>query len=177
MTRLLVIGGTGMLHDATAHFIRSGLAVTVVARQARLLQALQDDHPDQTVQIVAQDYHDTENFLNALSGSYDHVVCWMHSSAHKTLDALLDRLAKDNPQTVFFHIKGSASYNPATVQNLTQDRMDALDYREIILGFKIEKDHSRWLNHDEIAAGVIAAVQADPTRTLIGVTTPWNARP
>lgn len=56
-------------------------------------------------------------------------------------------------------------------------KLDALDYREIILGFKIERGRSRWLTNAEISTGAIDAVMAGRKKTVIGVTEPWDARP
>lgn len=55
--------------------------------------------------------------------------------------------------------------------------LENIRYREIILGFVLEGDRSRWLTDAEISAGVLAAVDADQPRYIVGTVRPWHLRP
>lgn len=47
----------------------------------------------------------------------------------------------------------------------------------MVLGFRVEDDGSRWLTHEEISEGILAAI-ADPQPVqVIGTVTPWERRP
>jgi 1-aminocyclopropane-1-carboxylate deaminase/D-cysteine desulfhydrase-like pyridoxal-dependent ACC family enzyme len=183
MTRILIIGGTGMLQPAIAHCVEQDYDVTLVARDRKNLTTIAAAYPEHKIHIIAQDYHANAPFIAALQeaikeqGAFDQVICWMHSSGKESLIALLQLLAQHNQQTIFYHVKGSASYNPENVQQLDKNLTDALDYREVILGFKIERGFSRWLTNAEISAGTIDAFATGRKRTVIGVTEPWAARP
>ena len=50
-------------------------------------------------------------------------------------------------------------------------------YRQIILGFVLEGNTSRWHTNKEIAAGVNRAIQADEERFVVGTLEPWEMRP
>ena len=52
-----------------------------------------------------------------------------------------------------------------------------LRFHQIILGFHVDEDGSRWLHNAEIAAGVLLAIDQPKDITIIGTVTPWFARP
>lgn len=53
----------------------------------------------------------------------------------------------------------------------------ACELRQVILGFVIVDDGSRWLTHEEISGGVIEAMQSDRGRSVVGAMEPWEERP
>lgn len=66
--------------------------------------------------------------------------------------------------------------------NLTEvkgqiDKLDALQYHQVQLGFKIEDSHSRWLTNEEISQGVIDSIQHDRLLHTVGTMEPWEKRP
>lgn len=182
LSRLLIIGGTGMLREATEYYIAKNHHVTVHGRDERRLNYFTETYPDKPISLVAQDYHEKDKFIAAIRddrarhGEYDIVISWIHGSGEDALLSLIDMLAVQNPQTLFYHVKGSASYNPA-VKPSPVAAQSPLAYREIILGFKIEKGAARWLHNSEISAGVVEAVDQGLERHVIGVTEPWDSRP
>ena len=50
-------------------------------------------------------------------------------------------------------------------------------YRQVILGFQIEGERSRWLTHGEISQGVLQAIADDAEYHVVGVVRPWERRP
>ncbi|WP_054636122.1 hypothetical protein [Thalassobacillus sp. C254] len=52
-----------------------------------------------------------------------------------------------------------------------------LNYKEVILGFEFENNHSRWLTQKEICDGVIWAYNNKGSRFIIGKTEPWSLKP
>ena len=182
MKRILIIGGTGMLQDAANYFIEHDFDVTIVARDKRKLNAFTKVYLNKSIHLISQDYTDTEAFIAAIQndikqhGSYDCVISWIHSPALESTRQLIQISAKANPHTVFYHIKGSASYNPAT-RHPIDPSFKVLDYREIILGFKRESHTSRWLTNEEIAQGIIDAFKTNAQKYVIGVIEPWDQWP
>lgn len=181
---ILIIGGTGMLREATEYFIANDHTVTVVARTIKRLNDLTHRYPDKRVQAVSLDYTKTDSFITVIQKMlrthppFDVVISWMHSTANDTLHALIDTLAATRADVPFYHIKGSSSYNPANILHFGDKQSRAkLDYREIILGFTIDNGTSRWLTNSEISSGVIKAITTNCTRHTVGVTEPWDQRP
>ena len=81
-----------------------------------------------------------------------------------------------------FQIMGSAMADPARPDRLetaaaVAEGLDRCRLRQVVLGFRVEDGVSRWLNHAEIASGVLEAVAADRTFSVIGQVEPWSARP
>ena len=175
MKHVLVVGGTGMLFQATSYLAENSEQLTLIARKL----PKQRLHSSKIVAFESVDYYDESKFTDAVktiirsSGKLTHVLCWMHSDALPSLKILLELAAG----SVLWHVKGSSSYNPPKTDDVSSVMKDSVDYREIILGFKIENGISRWLTNEEISSGVINALQSDNKRKVIGLTEPWNRKP
>lgn len=77
-------------------------------------------------------------------------------------------------------MRGSAAANPAERAQRLPAWLDSclqIHYRQVILGFAVEGGRSRWLTHDEISGGVVAAVRADEPYRVVGTVDPWSLRP
>lgn len=184
----LVVGGTGMLRGAVLGLVARGFAVSVVARNARRLARLRDDASKAggVVRPVCVDYRDADAFAFGLDeavrdlGPPSLAVVWAHSSAPDAPLAVARLAASGGAAARYVHVLGSAAADPSQpdVDRAAQFAALAhLAYREVILGFVIEGGRSRWLTDDEIAAGVLRAVDTDAPRTVVGVVEPWSARP
>ena len=80
----------------------------------------------------------------------------------------------------YFHVLGKESYNPEqpiTTPYATFKHFPNVSYHQIVLGWFVEQDSSRWLVEDEIAVGVAAAMRYNHTRWKVGTITPWQNRP
>ncbi|MFP7171294.1 hypothetical protein [Terribacillus sp. 7520-G] len=178
MTHYLVIGGTGMLQAAVLDWNEEGHEVTVVARTSESLLRLsrQAAHPEHLHTIQA-DYLQPASFQNELKKipSPDIIIGWIHNSGNEATQAMCDLYGEHQKHISFFHIKGSGAhdskhnYIPAVAENI--------DYHEVILGFRIRGENSRWLTNQEIAAGVREAVKQRQPRYIVGTVQPWSARP
>lgn len=51
------------------------------------------------------------------------------------------------------------------------------ELRQVVLGFKVETEGARWLTHEEISDGVLAAIRGDFVFSVIGQTEPWSLKP
>jgi hypothetical protein len=175
MSRILIIGGTGMLREATEYFISNNYSVSVLGQDKGKLNYFTEKFPDKTISLISQDYNDSGSLINLieadikLHGSFDIIISWIHSKASDSVRQLFDTLSKYNSKTRFYHVKGSVNYTP--------NNSDKLDYREILLGFVIENNSSRWLTNHEISEGVINTVVSDKKKSIVGQIEPEDLRP
>ncbi|MFS8640353.1 MAG: short-chain dehydrogenase [Symbiobacteriaceae bacterium] len=184
----LVVGGTGMLRGASLGLAARGYTVSVVARRQSRLDALVQEAAGLTGNIhpIALDYRDTTVLETALAdarsrfGPVDLAVVWIHSVAPAAPLAVARQVGSSERPGRFFHVLGSATADPSRPdprRRATFASFPNIRYREVILGFVVDGRRSRWLTHEEISAGVLAAVDADRPRFIVGTVEPWDLRP
>jgi len=148
----LVVGGTGMLAHATRALSDRGHAVTSIARRARDLGP--------AVMSVAVDYRDSAGLGDALArattsrGPIGLAVCWLHTDASEAPAVVAEALA---PGARFVQVFGTRRWP-------LRDVPVRIAYREVLLGSR----GGRWLTHEEISSGVLAAVDADLPMWVVG---------
>jgi hypothetical protein len=177
----LVVGGTGMLSGLTQHLLSEAETVSLVARRPERLRAPTDR---ERLNPIALDYRQTDRLAAAIReaiaahGPIQLAVCWIHRSALDALPTLLTELAHPGLPFRLFHVRGSAAADPSALPNPVLDRLpEVCQYRQVILGFVLEGDRSRWLTNVEISAGVIQAVASDSQTYIVGTVRPWSRRP
>lgn len=185
---IMIIGGTGMLFDASVALAEQCDTLTSVARSMESLGALDralaqarcDHHP------LRLDWSNVTAFLGAISrhvesiGHPSLVVAWLHQ------DSLGPRVAtvlshKETPCD-FFHIRGSASVDPTSNTDSLippPGLSRSIHYHQVILGFIAGREGrgSRWLHDAEISDGVLAAINRRRDIAVVGTVTPWTDRP
>jgi NAD(P)-dependent dehydrogenase (short-subunit alcohol dehydrogenase family) len=183
MKHALVVGGTGMLRGVCHHLASRTRVVSVVAR-----------HPDRiasdfveftsTLNQLTVDYRDNKALRQALMGATEVygpiglAVCWIHGSAPEAPFTIAEVVGVEPCRYV--HVLGSAVADPTRcdVDRLTRFGLHPhIGYHEVILGFVREGRRSRWLTDAEITEGVIAAIESEAKRMLVGTVEPWAARP
>jgi hypothetical protein len=179
MKHALVIGGTGMLAQATVWLSENSYHVSVIGRNPKKMKQLLEQNPAQLTPVLL-DYTNTEELAEQIrciqqkNGPIELVVAWVHSTGPQVIPCVLEMLPANQPVT-FFHVCGSSS-NLQEIKAKTAAPEHVL-YHQIQLGFKIENGISRWLTHDEISQGVIDAVLSGKPESVIGTTEPWDKRP
>ncbi|MFS0554453.1 short-chain dehydrogenase [Brevibacillus sp. 179-C9.3 HS] len=176
----LVIGASGMLTAVSWWLACQGYQVTVIGRDQDKLQRVRDDSPrPASIHLLPQDYHQTDSLRQAMAdlvkkrGSMDVVVAWIHSTAPDALPVVVEELSRPEKRWQLLHVCGSGAWkNPPTVPS-----SDVCTYHRVILGFRSEGDHARWLTNNEIAAGVIEALQKNEQLYIVGQVEPWDKRP
>lgn len=169
---VLVVGGTGML---------SGLVEALAGDGGRL--SLLSRHASQHPGGFDCDYHDEAGFRAALEaavrrhGPIDLAVAWF-----RTLKIAAPRVLAQQVRGRMFQVLGSATADPAHPHRLASaaivaDGLVDCRLRQVVLGFRVVGDRSRWLTNDEISAGVLDAVRNDRPLSVIGQVDPWAARP
>lgn len=182
MEHVIIFGGTGMLAGATKWLMENADCISITGRDERKFNELKTSSNDNDHRFVTLDYSNNEDlkkFLNESiqeNGPIDMVVSWIHSTASDAIPIIFEEIyRKQKDQWRFIHIKGS-SHDLSSIENEFMVPENCI-YRQILLGFKVENDISRWLSHDEISNGVIAAIQHDDKKSIIGVLDPWENRP
>lgn len=177
-----------MLQGASLGLVKRGCTVSVVARRQAGLDALVRAAAGSSgaLQPIAVDYRDTAALTAALAaardrfGAFGLAVVWIHSTAPVAPLAVAKMVGSPGVPGRYFNVLGSASADPSRIHPEEQAAFAALDnvkYREIILGFVLEGRGSRWLTDAEISAGVLAAVDADQPRYIVGTVEPWRLHP
>lgn len=148
----LVVGGTGMLAGLTRALAARGHAVSSLARRRR---GLGDD-----VHELEVDYRESGRLAEALEcarqerGPVELAVCWLHTDAPDAPRVVADALA---PGARLVQVFGTRVWPLADVPL-------HVAYRQVLLGVK----DGRWLTHEEIATGVLEAVEADRPLAVVG---------
>ena len=163
-----------MLAGVARELAARGAATSVVARRA--------NRAPEGTRGVAADYRDTDAFVRAVrdAGPFDLAVVWIHSTAPDAPLALARALLEGGRSVRYVHVLGSAAADPSAPdpgRRAAFDALPGLSYEEVILGFVHHGGGSRWLRDAEIAAGVLAAIDAPRPRSVVGTVTPWSARP
>jgi hypothetical protein len=182
---MLVVGGSGMLAGLCLRLAGEGRKVSVIARNRDRLQSLVERAPPGGIRPVAVDYCDAQAFqqaLDRLAGDHDgqptQAIGWIHDEVAP--DASLQ--IADHVE-IFWHVLGSAAADPSEPRLLADWRgrisryRPALDYRQIVLGFVMEAQRSRWLTDAEICNGVYDAIRNAQSASIVGTIAPWSRRP
>ncbi|MFJ7733697.1 short-chain dehydrogenase [Lysinibacillus sp. NPDC097231] len=182
MKHCLIIGGTGMLKDVSLWLIKQRYHVSVIGRQQEKMQVLMNnaDNISQLTPLIV-DYTNYSRFTTALiesqqtNGSFDCIIAWIHGSDKRVWESLI-QATPNTKNVILYHIKGSSSY---LQDDQTRNFMPTnIIYHEVKLGFVVEANNSsRWLTNDEIAQGIIEAINQGLTEKHVGVFEPWNLRP
>ena len=153
--RALIIGGTGMLADAS-RWVAARAKQTVLAAR----------HPEALATEIgaapwAMDWRNQCSGLSTLvpMPEFDLVLAWLHVDGLWLAEHLHSKLAKDGR---FVHLHSSSALDEAV---LARRKVVAARVQDVILG----RMAGRWLSKAEISAGVIATLAAPfEPRTLIG---------
>ena len=173
----LVVGGTGMLAGVTRWLAEQGYIVSIVSRQAQLSGNVSDGR---SLNPIAVDYRDEDSLRQCIAeaitayGPVDLAVFWIHTDAPDAFRVITDEVSTHtNVPWRLVHVLGSGAHvHPES----PQIPLNCL-YRQIILGFIIEGNRSRWLTHKEISGGVIEAIRNDKEYSEVGTLEPWEKRP
>lgn len=166
-----------MLSGVTIWLAEQGHMVSVISRRPKRYPSC--SHPER-IHSIAVDYRESDKLRRriaeaiAIRGPIVLAVHWIHGLAPEAFWVISDEISSHAKEPWrLFHVRGSAAYlHPEQ----PQVPIHCL-YRQVILGFVLEGDRSRWLTHEETSCGVIRAIQRDAERTVVGTLEPWDQRP
>ena len=195
MSHLMIIGGTGMLRGVALAFVERGWTVSVVGRRTGPLTQLAEQAAGArgTIVPLAADYTQPASFtahLRAAVGEHGVptvVVAWIHDTAPEAPLLVAQEMvaAADGRPIDFVHVLSRLRTDdprdrsvpaPCPDEETLRD-LPGLIYRRAVLGWIVEPTGSRWLTDQEIAEGVIRAVDSDAGLTRIGQTEPLESNP
>ncbi len=153
--RALIIGGTGMLAEASRWIAARTGQTVLAARHPEVLATELGATP------WVMDWRDQCSGLSTLvpMPAFDLVLAWLHVDGLWLAEHLHSKLAKGGR---FVHVHGSAALDPTV---LKRRAVVGAGVQNVILG----RNGGRWLSKAEISAGVIAALEAPfVPRTVVG---------
>jgi hypothetical protein len=171
----LIVGGTGMLANATRFVRTRSEHVTLVSRRANKAAAALGVLPSEACSL---DWRDTANFAAELlpriaSLPPDLSLLWIHGNGHRALLWLLGQLT--TCPVLIVHVLGSASGDPRTNDpeiNVILNNAPRMQYVTVMLGSKSLPDGGRrWLTDEEISLGAVEAIQTT-RNVVVGEITP-----
>lgn len=196
---LMVIGGSGMLRGVALEFAGRGWTVSVIGRRAKVLAALAEEAAALTGRIVPlpADYTDAALLTGQIRercnelGAPTVAIAWIHTTAPDAPRLTARELvaAAGGRPVEFIHVLSrlrTPDPRDRSVPIPSPDEAElralpGLTYRQAILGWIVEmtgsSSGSRWLTNDEIATGVIAAIDSGAMITPIGQTEPIESSP
>jgi hypothetical protein len=182
----LVIGGTGMLREATIALAQRSTLLTAVSHSRSALrelgQALSGTPCER--RLLSLDWQNAAEFISTLkrhieaSGAPSLVVAWLHDPALGPVVA--NAISLLDSRCDFFQVLGIHAADPARAPNDLYASLaprGELGYHQVILGFTKTESGSRWLTHSEISAGVLEAIARKAPSHIVGTVTPWSDRP
>lgn len=149
---VLIVGGTGMLAKASGWIAGHARRVVLAAR-----------HPDELARQIGAHPHAlnwADQNAPLPEGPFDLVVSWLHEDGLWLVNRL-EGLLRPGGRSVRVH--PSAARDPAVLK--VRDGSAPAEVRRQVVILWRNSDGS-WLDHDQISAGVIAAVQA-PDRAIL----------
>ncbi|WP_375550567.1 hypothetical protein [Rhodophyticola porphyridii] len=151
--KVLVVGGTGILADASRWIAGHCNHLTLLARRPEALAK----ELGATAVPIDWSGPDATGRLSALPRDFDLAVSWLHDAA-----AFLARPIEDclKPGGRSIRVHGSRSADPHTRAARDPDPRPDVARQVVILGWHPEPgDGQRWLSNAEISAGVVAAIR------------------
>jgi hypothetical protein len=159
----LVLGGTGMLAEASAYIASISSIISLGARNPEPLAGRLGAVP------LILDWTDQETALCVLQNDskYDLIVSWVHDEALEMIEPMEKLLVKGGRS---IRVHGCESADPITRKKRDAGTRTDINRQTVVLGWINETGARRWLSHDEISAGVIRAVQNSGLATsIVGV--------
>lgn len=171
-----------MLAGVTRYLTSLADRVTLVARRP-------DKVSGERIAPLAVDYNDLTALRAGLQaavaegGPVELAVVWLSDADPGVVEAILAAA----PRRLLI-VRGSRAAEPERDRGVLRATLSGhrylpllaeppCEYGEVILGWVADEGASRWLTHDEIAGGVIAAIEAGRAESVVGVVRPWSARP
>jgi hypothetical protein len=179
----MVIGGTGMLRRASIAIAKSAQMFTAVAKRSESLNSLAQElgvPRNAASYYLALDWNQPTEFLAALSrhveqvGPPSFVLAWLHDvnlGPH-----VAHAVTEKGSHCELFQVLGSDAVNPMSQTAAVRreiEQHDHLGYHQIILGCVRESGRTRWLNDEEISAGVLEAISLERPFHIVGTTEDW----
>lgn len=146
----LIIGGSGMLLQATQEIVNVENQVLLCSRDKNKYKNLLNNHDSakflQFDFSDANDFKKLGNYINDEKINIINIIIWIHSSYYKYFYELLENIKADENTSIYL-CKGNNS------MNLDNSLFEKYKVHIIKLGYN--DIDNRWLTHEEISNGVL----------------------
>ena len=189
----IIVGGTGMLRGVALELASRGWVVSVVARGLETLERLAaEGSPSGRIVPLAADYSDETAFYDLARDRFDEqgpprlIVAWIHVTAPHAPVTLARAVSSTGTRRAdYYHVvcrirtpdPRDLSITASYAERATIEQLSNIRYREIVLGWRVTEAGSRWLTNEEIAAGVIEAIDGGCDSAVIGQDSPIGSHP
>lgn len=175
----LTLGCTGMLAGAATGLEADGYAVSYLNRSGRIPEAASGTSHLCNWESATSLQAAVRSAIDA-HGIPELVLVWSH-----TVGPVLNLARQVSSPTAdirLHHVLGSSVRDPARKDTLARiqlgfSELPGIRWHAVCLGFVRERDGSRWLTHQEISEGALAAVRLKTPVYTIGQAAPWKYRP
>ena len=172
----LVIGGTGMLRHAASWLAERAMTTTMIARDAHRLARFREAHLAGCVHTASLDYHDDDLLRSAIaeathrSGPIDMALAWIHGTASRAPRTVAQHCGTvERPADLYLVLpQGALLDEPRRERVACLAAMGNIRLHRVILGSVTDlSGGTRWLSHDEISRGAVAAMRSgDPVHVV-----------
>lgn len=152
--KTIIIGGTGMLAEASRAIATKSTAMILIARSP---EKLAKDLKVPSISMDWNDAHSIEKALNALrqEAPADCLISWIHDTGLPCLPDFENFLKKEGRS---IRVHGSAAGDPRDGIKTDPAAPKGVFRQNVVLGWvKEEGGQKRWLTNREISSGVIEA--------------------
>ena len=164
MKNALVVGGTGMLSEASIQLAKEYVIVGVIGRTEVKMDSVVGN---KNIVPLLVDYSDSKALDATLSnfskkyGKAELVVSWIHGTSPGATQIVAKYCSTD-----FYEITGSfkSSNYSLSLEHEKEIAIMGLNYHRIVL----DKINGRWLTNAEISQGVLGAIRSAATESVIG---------
>ncbi|MBM7066233.1 hypothetical protein [Actibacterium sp. 188UL27-1] len=159
-TNALVVGGTGMLADATRWLAARVPDLTLVARSPEALAT------EIGANSCPMDLKAPDAVTRLPEGPFDVALVWIHGDMVHMARPIADMLRPDGR---LVRVHGSLSWDPAMERERDPDPRSDIRQQVCILGYHPTASGKQWLTDTEISDGAIALLgDASQERLIVG---------
>ena len=189
-SHILMIGCTGMLREVVTWAAQHYSHITLIARNRNRLHQIQSQLSvyQTPIQLFPLNYCNNKQLgyvienAQIANGKFTAALTWIQSKGENAIPVIANELNKnyDRPNKIpWYDVRSSAITQPGYQNTRAHliSQFTNISYRQIILGFQLTKNGSRWLTHSEIVSGTIDAIQLQHHEQIIGRISPWHLRP
>jgi hypothetical protein len=160
---VMIVGGTGMLAQATEHVAPLSNRLTLGTRQpgelAKKLKAIP----------LHLNWKERDKTLSSLSAhpKVDLLISWLHDDGVWLAEYLEEKLVSGGRS---IRVHGALSRDPKVMARRNPNPRSDVRRQTVILGWVFDIDGQRWLTNDEISQAVVEAVERPELKMIVAGT-------
>ena len=160
----LIIGGTGMLAEASAHLAQISNNLTIASRNPHALAVKLKANP---LELDWENLSEANVRLDKILPC-DLIVSWVREWVQEEglgLITPLEALLKPGGRSIRVH--GCESADPKVREKVNAGSRTDINRQTVILGWINQPEGARWLTHSEISQGVIHTINSPQLKNFV----------